>query len=197
MKKYSEENGWAKVKCDEEVGYVSAEFLADPSQVVDEPETPVASAQVGSKVEAIPGQHRNPNSAVVVIDPGHQRRGDSTKEPNGPGASVMKARVTGGTSGAATHVAEYILNLDISLKLKTELENRGYTVYMIYSRCKHQQYGTGTVCFQRRSRYRCADSCKWLNKSICKRCGSFSAFCKEPLRESSCSCKSESWEKYY
>ncbi len=133
LKKYSEEDGWAKVKCDEEIGYVSAEFLVDPSQVVKEPEVPVAPVQGTSKVEAIPGQHRNPNSAVVVIDPGHQRRGDSTGEPNGPGASVMKARVTGGTTGVTTRVAEYILNLDISLKLKTELENRGYTVYMTRS----------------------------------------------------------------
>lgn len=129
LSKYAEENGWAKVKVGEDVGYVSAEFLADPSQVQEAP------AQVPStpKVEAIPGQHRNPNSAVVVIDPGHQRYGDSTPEPNGPGElgrKTMKARVTGGTSGVATGVAEYILNLDISLKLKVELENRGYTVYM-------------------------------------------------------------------
>lgn len=82
------------------------------------------------KVEAIPGQHRDPNSAVVVIDPGHQLRGDSTKEPNGPGSSTMKARVTSGTTGVTTKVAEYIMNLNVSLKLKTELENRGYTVYM-------------------------------------------------------------------
>lgn len=85
------------------------------------------------KVEAIPGQHRDPNSAVVVIDPGHQLRGDSTKEPNGPGSSTMKARVTSGTTGVATKVTEYVMNLNVSLKLKTELENRGYTVYMTRS----------------------------------------------------------------
>ena len=126
--KYSEENGWVNVKVGEDVGYVSAEFLADLSQVAEEP----VQQQVQStpKVEAIPGQRRDPNSAVVVIDPGHQLRGDSTKEPNGPGSSTMKARVTGGTSGVSTGVTEYVLNLDISMKLKTELENRGYTVYM-------------------------------------------------------------------
>ncbi len=85
------------------------------------------------KVEAIPGQHRDPNSAVVVIDPGQQLRGDSAKEPNGPGSSTMKARVTGGATGVATRVAEYVMNLNVSLKLKTELENRGYTVYMTRS----------------------------------------------------------------
>ena len=95
-----------------------------------EPQKPVPATP---KVEAIPGQHRDPNSAIVVIDPGHQLRGDSVKEPNGPGSSVMKARVTSGTTGVATGVAEYIMNLDISLKLKTELENRGYTVYMTRS----------------------------------------------------------------
>lgn len=94
----------------------------DVQEEVEEATTP--------KVEAIPGQHRDPNSAVVVIDPGHQKKGDSTKEPNGPGSSTMKARVTWGCTGVSTKVAEYELNLAISLKLKEELENRGYTVYL-------------------------------------------------------------------
>lgn len=130
LKKYAEENGWALVKVEDKVGYVSAEYIADPASIPEEPEVPVQS---GSKVEAIPGQHRNPNSAVVVIDPGHQGRGDSTKEPNGPGSDTMKARVTSGTTGVATGVPEYVMNLEVSLKLKTELENRGYTVYMTRS----------------------------------------------------------------
>ena len=67
---------------------------------------------------------------VIVIDPGHQRKGDSTKEPLGPGSSVMKARVTSGTSGCVSGLDEYELNLQVSLLLRTELESRGYTVYM-------------------------------------------------------------------
>lgn len=70
------------------------------------------------------------NSHVVVIDPGHQGRGDSSTEPNGPGSSTMKARVAGGTHGTTTGVYEYQLTLVISQQLQIELENRGYTVYM-------------------------------------------------------------------
>ena len=69
-------------------------------------------------------------SQVIVIDPGHQGQGDSRKEPVGPGSSVMKARVTSGTTGCVSGLDEYELNLQVSLLLRTELESRGYTVYM-------------------------------------------------------------------
>lgn len=67
---------------------------------------------------------------VICLDPGHQRRGDSTSEPNGPGSSTMKARVTGGTTGRFTGIPEYQETLTVGLQLKAELEKRGYTVYM-------------------------------------------------------------------
>lgn len=75
------------------------------------------------------------NGKVIAIDAGHQRRGNSSQEPNGPGSSTKKAKVTSGTSGCATKVPEYKLNLQVAKKLKKELEGRGYEVVMI--RTKH------------------------------------------------------------
>lgn len=67
---------------------------------------------------------------IIGIDPGHQSRGDSHKEPNGPGSSVKKAKVAGGTSGTATRKAEYQLTLEVAQKLEKELWNRGYQVVL-------------------------------------------------------------------
>ena len=129
LKKGSEADGWAYVQCGDKEGYVSTKYLANekPKEEV------VEKKPTTSKVEVIPGQFRDPNNIVVVIDPGHQGKGDSTKEENGPGSSTMKARVTSGCTGVASGVPEYKLTLEISLMLKTELENRGYKVYMTRS----------------------------------------------------------------
>ncbi len=67
---------------------------------------------------------------VVVIDPGHQARGNPEGEPNAPGSSVMKPKVAGGADGVATGKPEYLLTLAISTKLRSYLVGKGVKVVM-------------------------------------------------------------------
>ncbi|MDD3183722.1 MAG: N-acetylmuramoyl-L-alanine amidase [Anaerostipes sp.] len=78
----------------------------------------------------------NAKKIIVAIDAGHQAKGNSKKEPIGPGAKKKKAKVTSGTQGIATKVSESKLNLAIAKKLKKKLEKRGYGVYMIRTKQK-------------------------------------------------------------
>ncbi len=70
------------------------------------------------------------NGHLVCIDAGHQQNGDSAPEPVAPGASETKARVSSGTTGRTTGVPEYLLTLEVALKLRDELIARGYGVVM-------------------------------------------------------------------
>ncbi|WP_455716686.1 N-acetylmuramoyl-L-alanine amidase [Anaerosporobacter sp.] len=67
---------------------------------------------------------------IIAIDPGHQSKGNSALEAVGPGASTKKAKVASGTTGVSTKVPEYKLTLEVSLKLKEALLDRGYEVVM-------------------------------------------------------------------
>lgn len=67
---------------------------------------------------------------IIAIDPGHQSKGNSATEATGPGSTNKKAKVASGTSGVSTKVPEYKLTLEVSLKLKEALLDRGYEVVM-------------------------------------------------------------------
>ncbi len=68
---------------------------------------------------------------IIAIDAGHQKNGNFSQEPIAPGATQTKAKTSGGTTGVATKIPEYQVNLEVALLLEEELISRGYEVIMI------------------------------------------------------------------
>ncbi len=107
LNRVSEADGWTKILLENAFYYVKSDYI---------------------KEKPLPGEH---SGFLVAIDAGHQSKGNSETEPVGPGASEQKAKVASGTRGVASGLAEYELTLQVSLKLRDELESRGYEVLMI------------------------------------------------------------------
>lgn len=127
--KYGGENGETAVSTEENLEMMTAvvtEKLAETA-TVSFAETTEHTTETMTEQTTI---NTEENLRVIVIDPGHQSKGDNKQEPVGPGAAQTKARVTGGTRGRASGLSEYELNLQVALKLKQTLAERGYKVIM-------------------------------------------------------------------
>jgi N-acetylmuramoyl-L-alanine amidase len=67
---------------------------------------------------------------VIGIDAGHQRHANPEQEPISPGSDITKDKVSSGTEGQFTGIPEYVVNLQVALKLKAALEALGAQVVM-------------------------------------------------------------------
>ena len=132
---YAEGDSWSKIVLDEGIYYVSSDYLmtqaeyeAAEAEAAKQAEEAAAAAAAGAT--GVKGKSGS-NGYTICIDAGHQSKANTGTEPDGPGSTTYKTKVSAGTCGTTTGVPEYKLNLAVSLKLQTELENRGYTVIMV------------------------------------------------------------------
>lgn len=67
---------------------------------------------------------------TVVVDPGHGAGGNSEKELQSPDSNIMKIKDGGGCEGVSTKIPEYVVTMQISLKLKALLEQNNINVIL-------------------------------------------------------------------
>ena len=78
---------------------------------------------------------------VVVIDAGHDERGNSETEAIGPGSSMRKIKDGGGTRGVVSGLTEAELNMRVAARLRPLLERAGVRVVLTRTRTSGTSMG--------------------------------------------------------
>lgn len=105
---------------------ISSRNIVQDDEMVKEAKNKESNTQ--ENIEEIKDTEKN--KIVIVIDPGHSGKTSTEREPIYPGASETKRKESGGAVGVATKIPEYKTVMEISLKLKELLEEKGYIVIM-------------------------------------------------------------------
>ncbi len=115
-----------------EVGVRNFQLYAGlPVTGVADDETAAALMERWYDAQQPPATVEQPLAGFVIgIDPGHQQTPNPQQEPISPHSNIMKDKVSIGTVGQYTGVPEYVVNLQVALKLKAALQALGARVVM-------------------------------------------------------------------
>ncbi|MCB2289968.1 N-acetylmuramoyl-L-alanine amidase [Clostridium sp. CS001] len=82
------------------------------------------------KTEEYKKVSKKPSETTIVIDPGHASVTSLVKEQQAPGSTIMKVKEPGGAQGINTKTPEYLVNMEVAIRLRSLLQEKGYTVIM-------------------------------------------------------------------
>lgn len=95
------------------------------------PDTLTLMVEKWRETQEVKKADKQPLKGIKIgLDPGHQEQSNKDQEKVSPNGSETKKKVSSGTYGRFTGVYEYVINLEVGLRLKRELEALGAEVIM-------------------------------------------------------------------